>query len=153
MDGIIETYAELLEALKKLTPEQLQQKPQAYLGTSDDSVPIVCQPVFSLGTVRDGFEIASEDGSRIEDHQYVRDASDGKHHSDAVVMQMDYSGYEDDTDQRLVRLYEKTLMKIISTAVPGEPAWPFGCEEAKKAIEKAEKIKEKRKTKILKECV
>lgn len=147
MSDDMETYDDLAAMIAKLSPEQRKQKVQVVNSSNDDSVPSVMQPCYGIGTVKDLFETATEDGSHIEDHVYVRDSYDGKHHSDAVVMLIDSSDYEDLTvyDER------RTLLKAMQK-IGLDEAGTDAKEIARVALDKIAHKAEKRKEKMLKEC-
>ena len=148
--SMIETYSDLLTALQKLTPEQLQQKVQiAQAGNCDDSVPVVLQPAVCIGTVRELYSTFDAVGN-VENHQIVRDCNNGRHNPDSIVITTDTSGFEDDTvfEQRRIAIKALESIKeyLTSSLLPDRQ------EMARVALEKIKKIAEKKKERILKEC-
>jgi hypothetical protein len=142
----METYEELADAIAKMTPEQRRQKVQVVNSGSDETEPAVAQYCYSLGTVKELFETAW-DKSAITEFQFVRDSSNGKHHSDAVVLLSDYSGYEN------MQVYEERRMLfgvVEKIAAGGHGVRPIDL--ARVALQKMAKRAEKKKTKMLKEC-
>ena len=145
--AMIETYEDLLAALKLLSPDQLKQKVQVNDPTdgsgSDDSLPVILQYAYSIGTVRELFETGAETGELLKDHQVVRDSYTGKHNSDNVVILVDRSGFEDDTELKQLRVAKKALEKIQANLASGEKIY----EMARAALEKINNLAEKKKEK------
>lgn len=144
---MIESYADMLTELQKLSPQQLQQKPQVVMaGHNDDSEPVILQPCIAVGTVEDFFETDGE-GNKIPP-QVVRDSSNGRHKSDAITILTDISGYEDLSVYREHRKMRSILQRIIDKKTGTADLSEF----CRVELEKIEKSTEKKKEKILKEC-
>jgi hypothetical protein len=147
MIDMIETYADLLGALQRLSPQQLQQKAQVVMaGHSDDREPVILQPCIAVGTVEDFFETDGE-GNKIEP-QIVRDSSDGRHKSESVAILTDISGYEDIS----VYVERRKMRSILEKIVQGKTGTADVKEFVRVELDKIDKKTEKKKEKILKEC-
>lgn len=80
----IRTWADLLSALQKLTPEQLAQPAQTVLVEPSDDMVSECHPCIAIGTV-DEFEIEA-----------IRSTRDNKRHGEEVVILLDYNPFGED---------------------------------------------------------
>jgi hypothetical protein len=158
MGDLFETYGEMLEALKKLTPEQLKQRPQVVqAGSSNDDGPVILQPAFCIDTVHTLFETDGE-GNVIDDGSKTRSYVDGKHHPDAVVILTDISGYEDTSANYAAATYRRgidaALQSLGEKPRDGQPKMLKSAEELLRgALRIVDGRAERKKQRMLKECV
>lgn len=82
----IETYADLLEALKQLTPEQLSQR--LSILPPDVSGEVYLEPVLAIGTVAELCHVKDEICTQTHSHD------DFEHHLEQIVIARDYHPFD-----------------------------------------------------------
>ena len=76
------TYRQILEALKQLSDEQLDQEAELTIGTYDDVVPL--HSVIGFGTVQ------------FYEYEATRSSVDNRHHPEKHIFLCDFNLYAED---------------------------------------------------------
>lgn len=106
-EGTHFTWKQLLEQLKKLTPEQLAQNVQIFPPHCTPD-PIKLMPVYGVYTVAE----LCHDGDEVLDE--TRSADDFKHHPEQVVLMSDHCPFSDDGDTYFTMNEDGTMTGNVS---------------------------------------